>query len=63
MYYTKCIDIYKVYKYDIYNVISVVPALLTLPNFLSLSLSPMQEFGYRWHFALYHTPLFLSESG
>ena len=27
--------------------ISVVPALLTLPNFFSLSLSPMQEFGYR----------------
>lgn len=25
----------------------VVPALLTLPNFFSLSLSPMQEFGYR----------------
>ena len=31
-----------------WNNISVVPALLTLPNFFSLSLSPMQEFGYRW---------------
>ena len=34
-----------------WNNISVVPALLTLPNFFSLSLSPMQEFGYRWPFA------------